>query len=195
VAKRESGQSIVAAAAALTTVVVNRKRKVQFGTFVTGGWFSAAPDDVDVNRAIRTNNPGALNISVWQRKRLGYVGYTSPDSAGNRTTIYQTPEHGIAAWYFLLFDVYGFGKVGHFDLTAVARKYAGGDATPGQIKAYTDGWSKWSNGELQPGTVIHFASNDELLTFAKAEFAHEAAAISPLRDEQIIYGFRMERQA
>jgi hypothetical protein len=62
------------------------------------------------------------------------------------------------------------------------------------VKAYTDGWSKWSNGALKPDTVVHFAIDEELLDFAKATFAHEAGAVSPLHDDQILYGFALERQ-
>ncbi|MFZ1217351.1 MAG: hypothetical protein WAO13_28840, partial [Pseudolabrys sp.] len=58
----------------------------------------------------------------------------------------------------------------------------------------TDGWSKWSNGALKPETVVHFAIDEELLDFAKATFAHEAGAVSPLHDDQILYGFALERQ-
>jgi D-alanyl-D-alanine carboxypeptidase len=191
--ERSSKRRSVLSADTFLTSVYNRKRKVLFGTLVDAGWFSAAPDDTDVNRAIRTNNPGALNVSAWQRTRLGYVGQTKPDSAGNITTIYQAPEHGIAAWYFLLFDRYGFGQAGQFELSSVAAKYAGGNATPSEVEAYTDGWSKWSNGTLRPGSIIHFGIDDEILTFAKAVFAHEAAAFSPLHDDQILNGFNIER--
>jgi D-alanyl-D-alanine carboxypeptidase len=117
--------------------------------------------------------------------RPGFVGQTPADAAGNATTIYQTPEQGIAAWYFLLSNRYGFGKAGQFDLASVARRYAGQNATAAEVKAYTDGWSKWS---------IHFAIDEELLDFAKATFAHEAGAVSPLHDDQILYGFALERQ-
>ena len=175
--------------------VYNKARKVRFGTLVNDGWFSATPDDTDIARAIRTNNPGALNISAWQRSRPGFVGQTPAEAAGNITAIYLTPEQGIAAWYFLLSNRYGFGKTGQFDLVSLARKYAGQNATSAEVKAYTDGWSKWSNGALQPDTVIHFALDEELLDFAKAEFAHEAGAVSPLHDDQILYGFALERQA
>ena len=44
----------------LVRSVFNRKRKVEFGTLSPDGWFSAAPDDTDVNRAIRTNNQERL---------------------------------------------------------------------------------------------------------------------------------------
>jgi D-alanyl-D-alanine carboxypeptidase len=118
----------------------------------------------------------AIAISTWQRSRPGFVGQTPADAAGNITAIYQTPEQGIAAWYFLLSNRYDFGKTGQFDLASLARKYAGQNATPTEVKAYTDGWSKWSNGALQPDTVIHFALDEVLLDLAKAEFAHEAGA-------------------
>ena len=178
----------------LPTSVYNRRRKVRFGTLVKHGWFSATPDASDISRSIRTNNPGALNISTWQRTRPGFVGQTTADAAGNITTIYRTPEQGVAAWYHLLFNRYGFGKTGQFELASLARKYAGQNATAAAVRAYTDGWSKWSDGALQPDTVIHFAIDDELLDFAKATFAHEAGAVSPLHDDQILYGFALERQ-
>ena len=169
-----------------------QKNAIQGGA--TGGSCRRA-GDIGLQQRARTNNPGALNVSTWQRSRPGFVGQTSADAAGNITAIYQTPEQGIAAWYFLLSNRYGFGKTGQFDLASLARKYAGQDATPAEVKAYTDGWSKWSNGALQPDTIIHFALDEELLDFAKAEFAHEAGAVSPLHDDQILYGFALERQA
>jgi D-alanyl-D-alanine carboxypeptidase len=174
----------------LATSVYNKGRKVRFGTLVKDGWFSATPDDTDIARTIRTNNPGALNVSTWQRsvRRPLMQPETLPRSIGH-------PSKAIAAWYFLLSNRYGFGKTGQFDLASLARKYAGQDATPAEVKAYTDGWSKWSNGALQPDTIIHFALDEELLDFAKAEFAHEAGAVSPLHDDQILYGFALERQA
>ena len=113
---------------------------------------------------------------------------TSPRSIGRRN---KASRPGISC----SFDRYGFGKTGQFDLASLARKYAGQNASPAEVKAYTDGWSKWSNGTLQPDTVIHFAIDEELLDFAKAEFAHEAGAVSPLHDDQILYGFALERQA
>ena len=76
---------------------VNPKYGVAFGSLVPGGFFSADPDDLNVHRSIRTNNPGALNFSSWQKSRLGYVGITQPDNSPdhNVTTIYRTPEHGV----------------------------------------------------------------------------------------------------
>lgn len=81
----------------LGSSVYNKKRKVRFGTLVNG-WFSATPDDTGISRAIRTNNPGALNMSAaWQRMRPGFVGQTPADAAGNVTTIYQTDRDHCAA--------------------------------------------------------------------------------------------------
>lgn len=174
--------------------VYNRKLKINFGT-LSDGWFSAAPNDTSVNRAIRTNNPGAMNITSWQKKRRGYAGYTDPDSSGNVTTVYQTPEHGVSAWYHLISDVYGFGEVGQFDITAIARKYAGSTAPDAAVKTYIDGWSHWSGGKLKSNSIIHLQSNDELLRFAKALFAHEASAETPLSDAQIVFGFDSERNS
>jgi hypothetical protein len=140
----------------LATSVYNKKRKLGFGTLVKDGWFSATP-----GCAIRTNNPGALNISTWQRSRPGFVGQTPADAAGNVTAIYLTPEQGVAAWYFLLFNRYGFGKTGQFDLAALARKYAGQSATPAEVRAYINGWSKWSKGacNLTPSSTSPSTKN------------------------------------
>jgi D-alanyl-D-alanine carboxypeptidase len=190
---KSRGGNRLALVGKIAVSVYNRKRKVWFGTLIDGGWFSAAPDDGSVNRAIRTNNPGALNISAWQRTRMGYVGQTRPDGAGNMTTIYQTPECGVAAWFFLLCDRYGFCVSGNFDLMSLAKKYAGPNATPTEARAYTDGWRKWSNGALRPDTVIHLDSNEEMLLLAKAEFAHEASSPSPVSEKQILKGFSIER--
>ncbi|NTG45242.1 L,D-transpeptidase family protein [Rhizobium rhizogenes] len=177
----------------LVNSVLNKKRKVKFGTLILDGWFSAAPDDISVNRAIRTNNPGALNISGWQRSRPGYVGVTDADANGNVTTIYQSPEHGISAWYYLISEIYQYGDTGQFDLKSLARSYAGGNAPESAVKAYTDGWSRWSNGTLDENSVVHFSVEQELLPFAKVLFAHEAGALSPIQDSQIIHGIRIEK--
>jgi hypothetical protein len=168
--------------------VFDRKRGIWFGCLVSNGWFSAAPDDDDVPRAIHTNNPGALNIINCQLSRLDSVGQTKADSRGNITTIYQTPEDGVTAWYYLLSELYGFKTLGYFDLTTLAWKYAGSGASPEEVKAYLDGWSQWSNRTLTLHTVIDLTNRLELLSPAKAEFSYEAAAETPLHDDQILNG-------
>ncbi|NKK01228.1 hypothetical protein GFL63_20970 [Rhizobium leguminosarum bv. viciae] len=171
--------------------VWNRALSVTFDSLLVNGWFSAAPNDVSVNRAIRTNNPGALNISKWQKSRPGYIGITPADSNGNRTTIYRTPEHGVGAWYHLLAVVYGFGVTGRFALAELASLYAGGNTKA--AKTYIKGWGLWSGGLLKDDTVTHLNDDNELLTLAKAMFAHEAAQRSPLHDEQITWAIDQER--
>ena len=49
-----------------------------YASLVPGGFFSADPFDLSVRRSIRTNNPGALNVSAWQRAYAGFKDVTSP---------------------------------------------------------------------------------------------------------------------
>ena len=169
--------------------VKNKKWKTNFGTLCADGWFSAAPDDLAVNRAIRTNNPGAINKSKskWEVDRPGFVGYTGDDGKGNITTIYQTPEDGVSAWRYLLEKIYKFQKVGYFDLLALAQKYSGSTRKK-DYQPYLDGWAKWSSGKLKPDTVVHLANLDEMQALALAEFNHEIGAATPLHAEQITFG-------
>ena len=97
-------------------VTYNDNYKANFRSLVPGGFFSSDPDDLSAKRSIRTNNPGALNISTWQKQFPGYVGVTQADAAGNVTTIYVTPENGVGAWYYLLTDRYQFGDGGSLTL-------------------------------------------------------------------------------
>jgi N-acetylmuramoyl-L-alanine amidase len=175
--------------------IFNDKYGVYFDSLVPGGFFSHDPDDLKVRRSIRTNNPGALNFSTWQKTVRGYVGITPPDNSSNhnRTTIYRTPEHGVAAWFILLADRYGFGAAGSFSLDALAKKYAGRDASDADIRAYSKGWSNASAGALTPGSVFHLQSTDELLSLGKAMFAHEIGKASPVSEAQIRFGIDRQR--
>ena len=125
----------------------------------------------------------------------GYVGITPPDNSSNRnrTTIYRTPEHGVAAWLILLSDRYGFGTAGSFSLEALAKKYAGSGASDADIRAYTKGWSNASGGALTPGSVFHLQSTDELLSLGKAMFTHEIGKDSPVSEAQIRFGIDGQR--
>ena len=167
---------------------------VTFGSLVAGGFFSDDPNNLHVPRSIRTNNPGALNISSWQKKRRGFAGITFADHAGNRTTIYRTPEHGVAAWYYLLSNVYGFGTAGQFSVLELAERYAGAESSDDKaVKGYCAGWNHAVGGKLPEDKVIHFANDAELLLMAKAMFTHEAGKPSPLQDGQITFGVDAER--
>jgi hypothetical protein len=165
-----------------------------YRSLTPNGYFSSNPGDLSVKRSIRTNNPGALNISNWQKNFPGYVGVTQPDSAGNVTTIYVTPEHGTAAWYNLLTDRYGYGENGSFALANLAKKYAGVSSTDNPaVAAYVKGWRKWSGNVLNKDSVTHLNVNDEVLLLARAMFGHEIGGASPLHDDQIITGVSLKR--
>ncbi|MFZ2029413.1 MAG: hypothetical protein WAU68_03815 [Vitreimonas sp.] len=161
---------------------------VNFGSLVPGGYFCATPEDLSIRRSVRTNNPGALNISSWQRQRLGYVGVTQPDSAGNITTIYRTPEHGVAAWYHLISSRYGLTN---FSLRDLAVKYAGTSAAQ-PVDAYVSGWSHWWPGQTPPPASMSVANIGDMLALGKAMFAHEIGGFSPVHTDQIEFGVTSE---
>ncbi len=164
--------------------VPSAKYNVTFRSLVAGGFYSFDPDDMSVRRSIRTNNPGAINISQWQQQFPGYAGKTRPDSSQNqnRTTIYATPEHGVAAWYHLLTHRYGFGN--SLVISALADRYAGGTGS----QKYIDGWRVRSGGKLKKSTRVDLNDNTQVLVLAHAMFAYEAGQRTPLHDTQIIDG-------
>jgi hypothetical protein len=165
-----------------------------FRSLTPNGFFSSTPNDTSIKRSIRTNNPGALNISNWQKNFPGYVGVTQPDHAGNVTAIYVTPEHGVAAWYNLLTDRYGYGETGSVTLVNLARKYAGASSTTAPaVTAYVRGWRRCSNNVLNANSVTHLDDDAEVLLLARAMFCHEIGAPSPLHDDQIITGVSLKR--
>ncbi len=165
-----------------------------YRSLTPNGFFSSTPGDTSIKRSIRTNNPGALNISNWQKNFPGYVGVTQPDHAGNVTTIYVTPEHGTAAWYNLLTDRYGYGEDGSFTLVNLAKKYAGASSTTDPaVTAYVKGWRKCSNNVLNKDSVTHLDVDGEVLLLARAMFCHEIGGNSPLHDDQIITGVSLKR--
>lgn len=157
-----------------------------YRSLTPGGVFSATPFDLSIKRSIRTNNPGALNITAWQKAFRGYAGVTQSDQAGNRTTIYATPEHGIAAWYFLLDKRYGYGAAGTLVVGDLARRYAG-VAAPDHpaAKSYVTGWRKWSDNILTATAQLRLDNDQDMLTLARGMFGHEIGAKSPLHDNQV----------
>jgi D-alanyl-D-alanine carboxypeptidase len=159
---------------------------------VPKGFYSDNPDDHSVPRSIRTNNPGALNISGWQKTRQGFVGVTEPDQSGNQTTIYRTPEHGIGAWFHLLSVIYGFGKKPSFRIGELAQRYSGRDSGA-VVDAYVAGWSGNSHGTINAQTDISLADDAQTLNLSRAMFRHEAGKESPLHDDQISYAVVHER--
>src|SRR5262249_22160309 len=150
------------------------KYGVTFRSLVPGGFYSHDPDDMGVKRAIRTNNPGALNITSWQKAFRGYVGVTPADSAGNKTTIYVTPEHGVGAWFHPLAQRYGYGASGSVRIGELARKYSGtASETSAAARAYVAGWKRGSGGALTANAVVDLGDESDVLMLAKAMFFHE----------------------
>jgi hypothetical protein len=165
-----------------------------YRSLTPGGFFSATPFDLSIKRAIRTNNPGALNISAWQRIYPGFAGVTQPDHAGNVTAIYVTPEHGVAAWHYLFTSRYGFGEQGSVVLQELVRRYAGVPTVDHPAaQTYVRGWTRASGTALKKDTLLSFADDASMLPLAKAMFAHEIGAASPLKDAQILKGLALKR--
>jgi hypothetical protein len=162
-----------------------------FGSLVPGGFFSN-PDSGE-SRSIRTNNPGALNFTSWQAARNGFVGKSLPDNSPSRnvTTIYRTPEHGIASWFHLLTVKYGFGDR-LFALRTLAQRYAG-SGNPAAVENYLKNWVALSNSELTPGSTLRMSDDAAVLSLAKAMFHLEAGKPTPVHDNQILFAIAQER--
>jgi hypothetical protein len=143
---------------------------------------------------VRINNPGALNVSSWQKTRPGYVGFSDPDGSAdhNVTTIYRTPEHGVASWFYLINRVYGFGTSEKFSLLQLAQRYAGRD-TGAAVDAYLTGWRSASQGALGSTSIIDISDDQQMLELGRSMFTHEAGRPTPLQDAQIIFGIQNER--
>jgi D-alanyl-D-alanine carboxypeptidase len=158
----------------------------------TGNFFSGQPDadfsasNALTRRALRTNNPGAINISKWQRDSMkGYVGTTLPGPDGNITAIYETPEQGVAAWGFLIRKIYFNGKKEKVTVGEIVDKYRGTNSRA----PYIDGYKKYSNGILSEDYEIDLYDNAELSRFAIAAYSHELGFWYPLTDKQLLAGF------
>ena len=157
-----------------------------------GNFFSGQPE-ADYNssntltrRALRTNNPGAINISKWQRDNMkGYLGCSLPDRYGNQTTIYDTPEHGIGAWGFLLRKIYFNSNKEEVTVGAIVDKYRGKDPRD----PYIEGYRKFSDGRFAEDYEVDLYDNAELARLAIASFSHEFGSWYPLTDEQLLAGF------
>ena len=160
---------------------------------LAGGFFSSTPFDLSMKRSIRTNNPGALNLTNWQKSFPGFAGQTQPDSHGNITTIYVTPEHGVAGWFHLIADLYHFGSSG-LVIRDLAQRYAGASspAAP-SVQAYIAGWRAASGNVLDAGSTISLADDGQTLILAKAMFKHEAGQNIPWADAQILEGVHRQK--
>lgn len=156
---------------------------------LAGGFFSADPFDTRIPTSIRTNNPGALNASPWVKKFPGYVGdkVTSMSGASsNNTAIFETPEHGVAAWWQLMAN---YRAAGAKTVEQIINKYGGtGQDYSAYIKFVVNKTGMARNREIK------LSGDDKILTaFAKSMWHYEAGRATPLSNAQIAYGFNLAR--
>ena len=157
-----------------------------------GNFFSGQPDvkydssNTLTRRALRTNNPGAINISNWQKDSMkGYIGCTLPDRYGNKTSIYEAPEYGVAAWGFLIRQIYFNGSKENVTVGEIVDKYRGDNSR----EPYIDGYKKYSNGKFNQDYKVDLYDNRQLARLAVASYSHEFGSWYPLTDEQLLAGF------
>src|SRR5262245_1283437 len=151
-----------------------------------GGFYSSTPMDRSSGPvSIRMNNPGAVNGAAWERVYPGYVSevLTTP---GNKSTIFETPEHGVAVWYELMKK---YRAAGATTIRRIINRYGGGQDYSGYL---TDVIARTG---LSADQEIALEGDDPtLLKFAKAMFHEEAGRETPLSDAQILYGFKFARE-
>jgi hypothetical protein len=150
-----------------------------------GGFYSSTPMDRSSGPvAIRMNNPGAINSLPWVRDYPGYVAEVET-APGNRFTIFETPEHGIAAWYQLMKN---YRSTGATTIREIIERH-GGDQDYSDYVA-----DVVTRTGLSADHEIALEGDDStLLKFAKAMFHQEAGRETPLSGNQILYGFKFAR--
>lgn len=182
----------ISGAIAKPTPPVDHSTKPNFRS-LAGGPFSSDPSDTSVNTSIRSNNPGAVNGADWEKAMPGYVGdvitsYSVIDGkrVANRTTIFESPEQGVAVWWELMRryrDLYQKKTI-----RDIIKRYGGGQ----DYNEYEQFVVKKMG--VGPTFVIDLADDDHLLPFAKAMFRYEAGQDIPWTDKQILYGFNLARK-
>jgi uncharacterized protein (TIGR02594 family) len=152
---------------------------------VPGGFFCLGPTDkTGAPVSIRFNNPGAVNGASWERTYPGYVA-EQETTPGNRSTIFETPEQGVAVWWDLMRR---YRTSGIITVAGIINRYGGGQ----DYSAYVKQVATWTG--LAGDTEIKLYGDDvTLLKFAKAMFRYEAGRVPPWSDEQILFGFGFGR--
>jgi Putative peptidoglycan binding domain len=162
-------------------VFLERSMAVRYRALVSGGYYSANPFDRTLPVSIRCNNPGAVNGAAWERQYPGYVD-TVETTPGNKTTIFEAPEYGVAVWWELL------RRYARRNVTTVGQiitAYGGGQ----DYSAYVNFVARKTG--FNARKKIALDDNVGLLSFGKAMFHYEAGRPTPLKDEQIDYGIRL----
>src|SRR5262249_28114144 len=154
-----------------------------FRSLVPGGYFSATPFDRRIPVSIRCNNPGAINGAAWEKSYPGYVD-TVETTPGNKTTIFEAPEFGVAVWWELL-RRYAVAEV--TTIGGIINRYGGGQDYSAYLAFVTrqTGFSARKEVALDNDAV--------LMAFGKAMFQYEAGRPTPLLEEQILYGLKVGR--
>lgn len=161
---------------------------VTFRSLVKGGFYSDDPSNRSVPRSIRCNNAGAINSPAWVRSQPGFVE-AQLDAVGNDTAVFETPEHGVATWWELLRRYRASAGRTPFNLRYILTRYSGGNArTAAEYAAFVS-----NKAGISPLAAIDIENSAGLLPIARAFFHYEAGQPSPLKDEQILYGFALAR--
>jgi hypothetical protein len=157
-----------------------------FRALVAGGFYSADPEDRSTPRAIRCNNPGALNTADWTRAWAGFAG-EQLDRVGNNTAIFEAPEFGVGAWWELMRKYRARKGEAAFTLAYILRNYSGGNMdTASDYIAFVSAQSG-----VSALSAIDLDNFTDLLPVAKGFFHYEAGQPTPLGDEQILFGFAL----
>jgi uncharacterized protein (TIGR02594 family) len=154
-----------------------------YRSLVPGGFYSSDPFDRSVHVSIRCNNPGAINGASWEETYPGYVE-TVETTPGNKTTIFEAPEYGVAVWWELLRR---YATAGAKTVEDIINKYGGGQDYSNYISFVT---RKTGFGE---NTKISLDDDETLLPFGQAMFRYEAGTVIPWKDDQIRYGLQLGR--
>jgi hypothetical protein len=150
-----------------------------------GGFFSSTPMDKSTGPVtIRMNNPGAINGAPWEKTYPGFVG-TVVTTAGNPSTIFETPEYGVGAWWDLMRR---YRAANATTVGGIINRYGGGQ----DYSAYVQTVAKMTG--FTPDTVIDLNDDQQVLKFGKAMFRYEAGRPLPWSDDQILCGIRGGRE-
>lgn len=154
-----------------------------YRSLVAGGFFSSDPFDKRVPASIRCNNPGAINGASWEKTYPGYVS-TVETTPGNKTTIFEAPEYGVAAWWDLLRR---YALAGHTTVRQIITEYERGQDSSEYLAFVV------KQTGFDEGTKVRLDDDGMLMAFGKAMFRFEAGRKTPLKDEQIQYGTQFGR--
>lgn len=137
--------------------------------------------------SIRSNNPGALNAAPWVRE---YPGFTHEEvtshsgSSANNTAFFDTPEHGVAAWWELM---HRYATAGATTVRQIITKYGGGQDYSEYLRFVE------KRTALTGASTVDLDNDATLIPFAKAMWRYEAGIETPIPEHVIRAGFAFAR--